>query len=361
MSKIFEISTGCSQTIKTLMETVKEFVTDLPLNIVDRKENGIQQKYIYARISDQYNTLYVDIRLEGKEFTTFNCSEQEYKLNFNMDAFYNGILHSIEKDDIFTMRVLKNMENKLMVELLNEEKKTKTTNWLDLKDPENDTKKIPDLEQKDCFLITMLSSDFHKMCKDMHKKGAKHIEFCCSKNNISFKCKGEGVETEKIFNIGNNNITIDAPAENLIAHGIYELKYLVYLSKCQGMCEKIQICIKSKFPLFITYTIGSMGRILLVLMPYMEKKPHNYGEEILNYTEPIVKLKETQAKKIEEVNYEDVLIDENINETNEENTESEQVENISKKIKNKKPVEETIESKEEVKKPKKRTKNKKIT
>lgn len=299
MGKLLELQTQNSATIKTLFEALNEFTTEILLEVHCTPE----EKYISSRIS--IPTVYMDVKLEGKEFTKFECTKEEYFIPFKIEHFY-GEIHSIEKNDVLTLKIMSEQESKLIIETTNEDKGVNTKSELDLMDPENKIKRMPNLVQTDCFIITMLASDFHKMCKEMNKKGGvKHIEFLCTKNSVVFSCKGDNVKTTKTFTTGTNNITIRAPAENAIAQGIYELKYLVYLSKCQSMCEKIQICMKNKYPLFITYSIGSMGRILVVLMPYTEKKNHDYGTEVNNYVSPQLKIKEITTKKILNKTFED--------------------------------------------------------
>ena len=143
---------------------------------------------------------------------------------------------------------------------------------LNLLDLEDDDIEVPPTEFES--VLTMPSSDFHKICRDMYNI-AEYIEIKSVCKKLVFSCKGDFAQQETILGETDNGMCIDpdkAGEEDsaLIVQGVYELKNLVLFTKCTNLCNNIEIFMKNDYPLVIKYTVASLGHIHLCLTPIIE-------------------------------------------------------------------------------------------
>ena len=116
-------------------------------------------------------------------------------------------------------------------------------------------------------IITMPSSDFNKICKDMINL-SDTIEIKSIGSQIIFSCKGDFAEQETIMGETNAGLTYIQNSSNTnIIQGYYNLKHLVLFAKCTNMCNSLTIYLKNSFPIVIEFSVGSLGELKLALAP----------------------------------------------------------------------------------------------
>lgn len=303
-TKCVEVKTEDVIAIKTLVDVMKEFLGDINIELKQDKEmnernddndeidcdnnndtnNNTDNDNTKSKDKDRggikivavdsTKTLMILIKLDAREFSTFKVSKPIHDIGINLTQLYK-LIKSIDKDDILTISV--DEEDTQMLELFveNEVENSQTSNRLKMLDIDKKSYKIP--VTKFDVVITMDSSEFHKICKEMSQI-AEYIEIICKSNSITITCKGDCSEKSKtIFTSDTNGIKIK-PAnakKKTIVQGIFEVKHFVTFSKCSNLCNNILIYMKNDYPIFIKYTVSTLGQALLGLSPINDANLNN--------------------------------------------------------------------------------------
>ena len=156
--------------------------------------------------------------------------------------------------------------NTLGIRIENPDSENLITNYkLNLLDLNEDTIKIPPTTFES--VITMPSTDFQKICRDMFAL-ADILEIKSIDQQLIFSCKGDFASQETILGETNNGLKFvqnDKPSD--IIQGMFSLKNLVLFTKCTNLCNTIKMYIKNDYPLIIEYSVASVANIKLCLAP----------------------------------------------------------------------------------------------
>ena len=249
------IKTIQSSPFRCLIEALKEILTDANIEI---DSSGIKIIAI-----DTSHTVLVHLKLDASNFEVFHCKEKK-QLGINMINFYKFI-KIISNNDTLSLYVSKNDYNNLGIKIENGDKNSLTKFNLKLLDIVDEQIQIPSLEFES--VITMSSSEFQKLCRDMNNIG-ELIEITSIDNILKFKVDGDiGTAEHLLGQDVKNNLTINNNSSNNIIQGVYNLKNLVMFTKCTNLCNQIKIFIKNDYPLIIIYNVASLGEIKLCLAP----------------------------------------------------------------------------------------------
>lgn len=242
---------------------------------------------------DSSKTVLINVKLDAKNFTTFNCKKNKLSVGVNLNCFYK-LIKTLGKNDILTLYVEHDDKNILKIKIDNPEEKKNTVFDLKLLDLDEPNLNIPDTTFD--AVITMNSQEFHKICREMNQI-ADYVEIKCLSEKILFTCKGDfanrtttyvsnDTSTDEIL-VSIKHASITNKKAPQIVQGIYELKNLVLFSKCASLCNDIEIYMKNNYPLVIKYTVATLGRVLLCLSPINEEvtKNANYSDEEELYDE----------------------------------------------------------------------------
>tara|TARA_B100001094_G_C18153829_1_gene785261 strand:+ start:853 stop:1653 length:801 start_codon:yes stop_codon:yes gene_type:complete len=249
------IKTIQSSPFRCLIEALKEILTDANIEI---DSSGIKIVAI-----DTSHTVLVHLKLDASNFEIFHCKEKR-QLGINMLNFYKFI-KIISNNDTLSLYIDKQNYNNLGIKVENGDKNSLTKFSLKLLDITDDKISIPAIEFES--VITMSSSDFQKLCRDMNNIGDK-MEITSIDNILKFKVEGDIGTAEHLLGQDlKNNLTINSNKSNSIIQGIFNLKNLVMFTKCTNLCNQIKIFIKNDYPLIIIYDVASLGEIKLCLAP----------------------------------------------------------------------------------------------
>jgi proliferating cell nuclear antigen len=253
-----EVKTVQASAIKVLVEALKELLTD---TVIDFDENGIK---IIAM--DTTHTVLVHLKLDASKFEYYTCSKK-VSIGVNMMNLHK-LIKTINSNDILTLFVEQNDINHLGIKIENGDKNTKTTYKLDLLDLDNNKIFIQPAEFNS--VITLPSSDFQKICRDMHNL-AEYIEIKNIGSQIMFTCNGDFCNQETIISDSDSVKFngVQEPSENIV-QGVYNLKYLVLFTKCTNLCNTVDLYLKNDYPLIVKYDVASLGEIKLCLAPQQQ-------------------------------------------------------------------------------------------
>ena len=253
---IVEIKTVQASAFKILIEALKELLTE---TCIEFDETGLK-----VIAMDTSHVVLVHLKLEASKFEHYHC---EGKVNIGVNMLnLHKLIKTINSNDILTLFIDSKNINHLGIKIENGEKNTKTTYKLDLLDL--DSNKIHIDPAQFNSVITLLSSDFQKICRDMNNL-AEYVEIKNINNQLMFTCEGEFCQQETIIsdNQNTNGTTISNKVENEIVQGVYSLKYLVLFTKCTNLCNTVELYLKNDYPLIVKYNVASLGEIKLCLSP----------------------------------------------------------------------------------------------
>ena len=252
---LLELKTVQSSAFRILIEALKEILTDSNMEF---DESGMK---IVAM--DASHTVLVHLRLDGTSFEHFYC-KQKLVLGINMMNFFK-LIKTMNNTDTLTLFLEEENPNELGIRIENGDKNTVTNYKLNLMDLNEDKIQIPPATFTS--VITMPSSDFQKICRDMNNL-ADTIEIKSVDNHLLFNCKGDFASQETIMGETTTGMNyIKQTQSNDIVQGVFALKHLVLFTKCTNLCNSIEIYLKNDYPLIIKYNVASLGEIKLCLAP----------------------------------------------------------------------------------------------
>jgi len=264
---LFEIKTVQSGAFRSLIEAVKEIVTEANLEF---SSEGIKVVNV-----DETHTVLVYLKLYADRFESFFCPKK-HVLGVNMIYFFK-LIKTMGNNDSLTLYLPESNPNKLGIRMENSEKSTVTNYFLKLFDTDIEEIKIPSISFTS--IIHMPSVDLQKHCRDMNALGEKlDVEITSMGSDLIFRCNGDFAEQETVISENNSTMRVQkgvAGSTNEIVQGIFQLKHLVVFTKCTSLCPSIELCLRNDYPLILKYTVANLGEIRLVLAPMKNKNENN--------------------------------------------------------------------------------------
>jgi proliferating cell nuclear antigen len=246
-----EIKTVQSSAFKVLIEALKELLTD---TVIEFTKTGIK-----IITTDTSHVILIHLKLYSDKFEYYHC-DKDVKIGINMLNFYK-VIKTINSNDTLTLFMNRNDNNKLGIRIENGEKNNKTTFEINLIELDNMAYEIPPVEFNS--VITMPSSDFQKIVRDMHNI-ADYVEIKNANNEFILSCEGDFCKQETILS-DNDFVNIKSENNAEIIQGVFSLKYLFLFSKCTNLSNHVQIFMKNDYPVIIEYNCASLGSIKLCL------------------------------------------------------------------------------------------------
>ena len=255
---LFEIRTVQSAAFRTLIEALKEILTEANLEF---DNTGIKVIDV-----DETHTVLTYLRLHADRFEYFYCPAK-YILGINMIYLFK-LIKTLNNTDSLTLFLPANNPNKLGIRAENADKGTTNTWMMKLFDTNVENIEFPNISFTS--IIHMPSLDFQKICRDFNALAEK-LEITSSNSDLIFRCMGDFVDGETII-MSNNQREIEVERNtNDIVQGVFELKYLVLFTKCTNLCTSTQIHLKNDYPLVLRYMVANLGEVRLVLAPQKQK------------------------------------------------------------------------------------------
>jgi proliferating cell nuclear antigen len=255
---LFEIRTVQSSAFRTLIEALKEILTEANLEF---DATGVKVVDV-----DDTHTVLTYLRLYADRFEYFYCPAK-YVLGINMIYLFK-LIKTLSNNDSLTLFLPAANPNKLGIRAENAEKGT-THTWM-MKLFDTNVEKIEFPNMTFTSIIHMPSADFQKICRDFHALAEK-LEITSSNTDLIFRCMGDFVDGETVM-MSNNQGGIEVERKTTeIVQGVFELKYLVLFTKCTNLCASTQIHLKNDLPLVLRYMVANLGEVRLVLAPQRQR------------------------------------------------------------------------------------------
>ena len=250
---LFEIRTVQSAAFRTLIEALKEILTEANLEF---DSTGIKVIDV-----DETHTVLTYLRLHSDRFEYFYCPAK-YVLGINMIYLFK-LIKTLSNNDSLTLFLPASNPNKLGIRAENAEKGTTNTWMMKLFDTNMENIEFPTILFTS--IIHMPSTDFQKICRDFNALAEK-LEITSSNSDLIFRCVGGFAQAEIRRAESDGNMTFLQKQEpSKIIQGEFSLKNLGYFIKCTNLCNQIEMFLENDLPLVVKYNVASLGVIKLAL------------------------------------------------------------------------------------------------
>lgn len=267
MGYLVELTTTKSSAIKTLIEILQSLFDEvnfvfMPTTIDkngNKKMGGLMIKEV-----NKFSTLLVYTKLEEDMFESFKYNSDKEYINIGVNLSYlSKCLKCMANYDSLRMAIDENEKDSLILSLENaKDKKEIKLNLMDLQ-----FKLFTVNPVAASYMCNMVSSDFHKYCKDLSLV-SETMEIKCNGKQLSLSGKGEIGEIDYEVLPSDNGLKIirdDAEEADIIVQGIFNLKYLTIFTKCSSFSNLFTIFLKNDSPLILQYNVDGLGEIKFVL------------------------------------------------------------------------------------------------
>lgn len=251
---IIEIKTVQIWAFKTLIEALKEIITETNIDFLP---TGI--RIISANPS---STILVSVKLEADKFEKYYC-KHKFSAGVLMINLFK-IIRVLSGNDTLTLFVEEGMNHKLGIRIENADKNTVTTYYMNLIDVDHTQFNIPAIEFPS--VITMPSSEFNKICRDMNNI-SDVIEIKSIDNHLMFSCEGEFASQETIMGEKSNGLNFVKSENTEIIQGYYNLKHLILFTKCTNLSPSVEIYMKNNYLIIFSFSVGGIGVCRCALSP----------------------------------------------------------------------------------------------
>jgi len=249
-----------------------------------KKDNKTKKKStggIRILAVDDHQTLLIYAKLHANQFVDFYVKPPCHSIGLDLLALHK-FMKTVDRESIMTMKIDKDDEQYITFSLENNIKKNTALYKQKLLDVDFDPKKLPQDANFE-MSVRMDTSDFRKICQEM-SYFSDFVEITCTNKELTFKCQGDSTAYIKTFKNSDTGVTITMQGKSKglnMVQAIYHLKHLVTFGKCVSLCSEMQLLLRNDFPLFIHYTIGNLGKMIVGLSPVDEKtikRDNDYDE-----------------------------------------------------------------------------------
>jgi proliferating cell nuclear antigen len=251
---IFEATTIQSGAIRTLIEVLKDVLTDI--NIICDK-SGMK-----IMAMDGSHVALIHMKLCAEKFEVYRCDEKLI-LGIAMSNFYK-LIKTISNNDTISFYVSGQDKNELGINIQNSDKNSNTHFKLKLLDLDENEIQIPDVEIN--TIVTLPSNDFQRLCRDMINI-ADNIIITSHANNLSISCEGDFAKQETTIGEATHGLIFNKNNPEDKITGKFSLKYLNLFTKSTNLCNTIELYLKQDYPLILKYNVANLGEVRFCLAP----------------------------------------------------------------------------------------------
>lgn len=252
----FMVRTVQASAIRTLIEALKEILTDVNIDV---DSTGIK---IIAM--DSSHVALIHMKLLAKNFEKFYCPKQVI-CGVSMLRLYK-LLKIMSPNDTLTLYIEKDEPSDLKIQIETGEKGLRHNFSLKLMDLFVDKVEVPPAEFSS--VLRLPSTDFQKLCRDMSNL-SEEIDIKSSGNQLEFTVSNDWVDQTTVIkeSVNNGMSYIQNLSPDEVIQGSFSIKKLVMFSKCTNLCQNIEIYLKNDYPIIIKYSVANLGEVKFCLAP----------------------------------------------------------------------------------------------
>lgn len=251
-----ELCTVKSSTIRVLFESLKDILTDVNMVFTP---NGLK---IITMDGNQVALVHLNLRADKFEY--YHCPNRVVA-GVNMTHLYK-MIKMVNNSETLVMYMEQTDHVHLVIAFENKEKEKYSEIRLKLLEVDDKEIQMPDMDFDN--IITMPSTDFQEICRNMANIGDV-VRIRSNDKQLEFFCEGDAAKQNVTFEQNSSCATFnknDADIEEF-----FDLKYLNLFTKATGLCNIIQIYLKSGLPLILEYNVATLGECFFCLAPKVKE------------------------------------------------------------------------------------------
>jgi proliferating cell nuclear antigen PCNA len=231
-----------------------------PSKPVKKNTGGIR----ILRLTEDKNIL-IKLNLDAINFEHFFCGEQKITIGVDMNHFH-ALLKTVNDDNPVVLYMNKDNRSAIYIRSVNEkdDSSEETDIELFLMDIGNPDMPIPPTEFQN--RVTMASDKFHTICKHLNNNST-FVEITSVGNQISFRGKSDGGKVTMSYKDTHESSKKNKDKPGQVVQGIYELRNLMCFSKCNKLCNTIDVYLRNDFPLVLVISVATLGKLYIFLTP----------------------------------------------------------------------------------------------
>lgn len=234
---------------------------------------------------DNSHVALVSMMLKAESFSPFRC-DRNIALGINLSSLMK-VLRCAQNEDILT---LKADDAPDVVNLVFESSDSDRLSEYDIKLMDIDQEHLGIPETEYAATISMPSSEFQKICRDLmalSESGMNNplsstvpvltdraVAIEATKEGVKFSCSGDigngAVTLRSHTNVEKPELNVDISLSEPVAL-TFSLKYLVNFCKASGLSSTVKLCLSNEVPLLVEYALASNSYLRFYLAP----KVHN--------------------------------------------------------------------------------------
>ena len=207
-------------------------------------------------------SILIKLNLNADKFDSFKCLEPKLSIGVDMHNLH-GLLKMISDDDPIVFYMNRDNRSTLFIQSLNENNEGCEETKIEMFLMEIENTEMPIPKTKFQNKITMASDKFHAICKHLNNNSV-HVEIQSINDEISFRGQNDGGKATKSYK-DVNYTGVKKPDQ--VVQGVYELRNLMSFSKCNKLCNTIEIYLKNEFPLVLVISVANLGKMYVFLTP----------------------------------------------------------------------------------------------
>ncbi|MFX0020636.1 MAG: proliferating cell nuclear antigen (pcna) [Promethearchaeota archaeon] len=272
----FSLKLEDSRILRGIIETLASFI--------EESEFKVSPKEFEITAFDDSMVSLLKFSMKKEDFDDYNCSK-EFKISLNLDDL-DKILKRSATDDTIEVE-FQESEQKIKIKMKKRDSKRVRTFSLSLLDTDKQEVSIDNLQKIEYFVNWVMSPpDF---TPDLLVEAIKDAEIYSDilnvkadeKNGLVFNSTGQIGEMEY-------NIELDDLPEKKIEEtemGAYSITFLKKILKLASITEKLEIFLKTDYPLKMIFTLINGGILNYFLAPRVEKDEFEEDEDMDEFDE----------------------------------------------------------------------------
>eukprot|EP00899_Mesostigma_viride_P000935 jgi/Mesvir1/10842/Mv03546-RA.1 len=251
-----EFRTVQGSSIKLLVEALKELSNDVNIRF--------DAEGVHITAMDGCHVALFHVHLEAGKIEEYTCA-QSFTVGVSLLNLYK-LLKNVSTNDELELKLSKENTDVMEINITNKVKKTRWCYSMKLLDIDESSLEVPEKEYM--TVITMVSTEFQKICRDLSVV-SETVTIRCTGREITMSCSGDIGDC--CLEIGEEfpEMSVDVGEDASICEQ-FSLRYLCTFSKASGLCNSVQLYMSHEYPIIVKYKVGDLGVLLFALAPKMK-------------------------------------------------------------------------------------------
>lgn len=206
------------------------------------------------RLTEERNIL-IKVQLYASAFDYFRCDEPTIVTGIDMHSFH-VFLKSINDDGGMVIYMNRQNPSVLYVNGLNDDNE-EIELAIDVIDIVESVLPIP--SKKFEHIIFIPAEKFHNICKNMYNN-ATLVEIMAVNGEIFFKAQNDSGKISITYH--NASCPNKKKAKkNSVYREVFELRNIMNFSKCNKLCDEVQVYLKNNYPMVLSIPVADLGKM----------------------------------------------------------------------------------------------------